>query len=53
MDKQPETWKEFKELVEKQMKEKGISEDVILWYIDITFPDDIDVYFQENRGMAI
>jgi hypothetical protein len=52
-DKQPETWKEFKELVEKQMKEKGIPEDVKLWYIDLSFPDNVDVFMQEGLGMCI
>lgn len=33
------TWKEFKEAVDKQLKEKGISEDAEIWWIDVTCPD--------------
>jgi hypothetical protein len=31
------TWKEFKENADKQMKEKNISEDTPIEYIDISF----------------
>lgn len=33
------TWKEFKELAEK----KGVTDDMKIDYIDISYPTDIDV----------
>lgn len=36
------TWKEFKDAVDKKMKEKGIEESVSIWYIDISFPEKDD-----------
>jgi hypothetical protein len=53
MDEMPSTWKEFKELVEKQMKELGLSEDTELNYIDLSFPADIDVFYDKDSGMSI
>lgn len=32
------TWKEFKEVIEEQMIQKGISEEVEIVYIDISYP---------------
>ncbi len=33
------TWKEFKELIDKELAEKGLPQDVEIWYIDFSFPD--------------
>lgn len=41
------TWKQFKEEVDKQLAEKGISEDEEIWYIDISFPQEDD--FEKER----
>lgn len=32
------TWREFKDHIDKQLKELGIPEDKVIWYIDISFP---------------
>jgi len=44
------TWKQFKDGVDKQMQEKGISEDTEIWYIDFSFPD-ADGFEKENMGV--
>ena len=41
------TWKEFKKIVDKQLKEKSISEDKIIWVIDIHYPEKDD--FEKER----
>jgi len=33
------TWKEFKQEVDRQLADAGQSEDVPIWYIDISWPD--------------
>jgi hypothetical protein len=53
-DEQPGTWKQFRDLVEKQMREHNIPEDALLWYIDVNaFPGDVGIYMDETLGMAI
>lgn len=49
------TWKEFKEIIDEQLKEKGISEDTEIWYIDISFPrkEDIGAGYEKNLGIYI
>ena len=54
------TWKQFKEAVDKQLAEKGISENEEIWYIEISFPqeDDFDkdrlrVDFDDDCGIAL
>jgi hypothetical protein len=53
------TWREFKEWVDRQLAEKGISEDTPIWFIDLSFPDveriDIEssAFVQEGSGLAI
>lgn len=47
------TWNEFKEKVEKQLDEKGISWDEDIWYIDISFPRNVDVEVDKNSGISI
>ena len=44
------TWKQFKDGVDKQMQEKGISEDTEIWYIDFSFPN-VDDFEKENMGV--
>lgn len=34
------TWKEFKEEVDRQLREMGVTEDVPVVYIDVRFPSD-------------
>ena len=34
------TWNAFKESIDNQLKEAGQSEDIAIWYIDISFPCD-------------
>jgi hypothetical protein len=48
------TWKELKEAIDKQLKERGISEDTEIWYIDISFPikDNLKIYGEE-MGISI
>jgi Tfp pilus assembly pilus retraction ATPase PilT len=54
------TWKQFKEYVDKELKEKGIEENTELWYIDISFLGDddiekerINVFTDKDCGVAI
>ena len=50
------TWKQFKEQVDKRMEEQGISEDVEIWYIDISAPEqdeDLNVTLDPSSGLAI
>lgn len=54
------TWKQFKDAVDKQLSEKGISEDESIWYIDISFPqegdfedDRMNVFLDKNSGIAV
>lgn len=54
------TWKQFKEAVDRQLSENGISEDEEIWYIDISFPqedgfekDRLGVSFDERLGISI
>ena len=41
------TWKEFKDAVDKELKENGIDENTEIWYIDISFPNKDD--FEKGR----
>jgi predicted nucleic acid-binding protein len=50
------TWKEFKEKIDKQLKEKNISEDTRIQYIDISFPrkdEDIEIRYDDACGICI
>jgi hypothetical protein len=50
------TWKQFKEIVDAQMVEKGISEDSDVWVIDISFPDEeieFVIYLDPHRGLWV
>lgn len=47
------TWKEFKELVEKQLQEKGLTEDVVLEYIDWSGEDAPEVVGDDAKGYAV
>lgn len=53
------TWKEFKKEVDRQLKEKGVSEDEPLNYIDINGgfgeleKEDIEVIFTKGLGITI
>ena len=47
------TWTQFKTKVETQLKEKGISEDCSIWYIDISFSDRVYVDVDDSCGVAI
>lgn len=43
------TWKEFKESVEAQ----GITNEMEIWYIDISFPQKINVGQDQDCGFCI
>ena len=47
------TWTQFKTKVEAQLKEKGISEDRDIWYIDISSSDRVYVDVYDSSGIAI
>jgi len=32
------TWKEFKDAIDKLLAENNISDDVPIWYIDVSYP---------------
>ena len=32
------TWKEFKEVIDKMLTDRGMPDDIEIWYIDIVFP---------------
>ena len=40
------TWGKFKKLVDDQLKKAGKTDDIEIWYIDISFPCD-------DHGMCI
>lgn len=46
------TWKEFKDAVDKQMKEKGIDENTEIDFIDISMPDK-DSFKKEYHGVGV
>lgn len=46
------TWKEFKEQVDRQLAEQGISEDTPIQYIDLSFPIKNSELITENGGPA-
>ena len=33
------TWKEFKDFIDADLKKRGVSEDIEIGYIDISWPD--------------
>jgi hypothetical protein len=52
------TWAQFKEAVDKELEKMGMSQDVKIWYIDISFPESDDfergtlaVHFDEHCGI--
>ncbi len=47
------TWKEFKAKVEAEMEERGITDDTDLWYIDVAFPDTVEIDLDLNVGLFI
>lgn len=51
----PLTWRQFKELVDTQLKEMRQSEDIKIWYIDISFPDKdtITIKVDEDLGLWV
>lgn len=45
------TWQEFKTEVDRQLKEQGISEDTMIRFIDVTYPnnaDDIKAFLEDE-----
>lgn len=38
------TWSEFKKLVE----EKGVKDDMTIWYIDVSYPHELEVQLPEK-----
>ena len=60
MSKPQMTWSEFRDEVDRILREKGISEDIPIWYIDISWPDAGDikaermgVFFDSNHGICV
>jgi len=53
------TWGEFKEIIDKGLKEQGGGDDTTIWYIDISFPcSDHDmcrpeVGIDDDLGMSV
>jgi hypothetical protein len=47
------TWKEFKEEVDRQLAAQGKDENIDIWYIDISFPDDLTIGTKDPCGMSI
>lgn len=54
------TWQQFKAWVDAQLAEQGISEDVTIWYIDISFPEveedgshDLVFSTDDTHGIAV
>lgn len=54
------TWKQFKDGVDKSLKEMGLSEDVEIEYMDFSWPepddfkqDRLNVYHEERTGISI
>ena len=45
-------WKEIKESIDKQLSEKGVSDETPVWYIDYVDggPDKVYVYIYEENG---
>lgn len=52
------TWKQFVDEVEKQLKEKGIS-DTNIWYIDVSgftieaYKEELHVHSEYGMGLSI
>lgn len=47
------SWNEFKKQVDDQLKEQDIDPDSKIWYIDISFPEYVNVGRDESSGIAI
>jgi len=53
------TWKQLKEFVDRELAELEASEDVLIWYIDISFPSveradkQVSVSIDVADGLAI
>lgn len=37
------TWDEFKQSVDKQLAEKRVDGSIELWYIDISYPQQVEI----------
>lgn len=46
------TWKEFKDAIDELLTENSISEDVPIWYIDISYPSRFGAAI-EGEGLSI
>lgn len=33
------TWREFRDAIDKMLTEHNVSQDIPIWYIDVSFPD--------------
>lgn len=42
-------WKEFKDKAEAA----GMTDDTIIWYIDVTLDDDFDVKMRDHMGAIV
>jgi hypothetical protein len=50
------TWKKLKELIDKQLAELGADENVDIWFIDISFPDEHttpEIRIDKDHGLAV
>jgi hypothetical protein len=50
---EPKTWKEFRDLVDETLKKLGLTEDVKLNRLDLWFPSDIDIFYNDTDGLTI
>ena len=50
------TWAQFKIIIDAELKEKGISEDSPIWYIDVSFmdaTDKLEPFLDDDCGILI
>ena len=48
------TWKQSKDQVDEQLKDKGISENEDIWFIDTSFPDgELNIHLCDKCGISI
>lgn len=48
------TWAEFKEVVDAAIKAQGKTDSVVVWDIDVSFPDYRDIKVNiDTAGMAV
>ena len=46
------TWKEFKEAVDKAIEDAGATDEISIWFIDVSYPD-IDDFVKGRTGASV